>query len=140
VENRLVGRLSLAVGLRVSNGGEPSLATQIAEVVSEPIGIEVPAIIKDDGTGDAEASNDVLPNELSYFSGGDGGDSLSLNPLGEVVHCYKKILTPPHSFRERAEDIHSPSSEWQGTDNRRHRSGGYSLDELELLALVSGPY
>jgi len=78
VENRVVGRLNLPVGLKVSNGGELSWAAQIAEVVSEPIGIELPAVIKDDGTGDAKASNNVSPNECSYFSGGDG---LSLDHL-----------------------------------------------------------
>jgi len=96
------------------------------------------AIIKYDGVADAEASNDVSPNKPSSFSGGDGGDGLGLYPLGELVHYYKRILALPHNFGERAKDIHSPSSEWQGIDNRRHGSGGYSLDGWELLALVIG--
>ena len=68
-------------------------------MVGELIRIVLPAIIKDDGAGDAEPSDDVLLNEPSYVGGGDGGDRLNLYPLGEVVH--------------------SLSSELQGTDNRR---------------------
>jgi len=54
MEDRLVSRFGLAVGLGMSNGGEPSLAAQIVEIVSEPIGIELPVVIKDDGTGTAK--------------------------------------------------------------------------------------
>jgi len=89
MDDRLLGHLSLAVGLGMSNGYEPSLATQTVEIVGEPISIKLLAVIKDDGTGDAEASDDVLPNEPSYFGGGIEGDGLGLYPLGEVVYCNK---------------------------------------------------
>ena len=86
MEDRLVGRFGLDVGLGISNGGEPGLAAQITKIVGELIDIELPAVIKDHDVGDAQASDDVLPNEPSYFGGGDGGDGLSLYPLGEVVY------------------------------------------------------
>ena len=107
MEDRLVGRLGLAVGLRVSNSSELSLAAQVVEIVREPTGVELPAVMKDDGTRDAEAGYDVLPNEPSHFSGGYRGYSLSLYPFGEVVDDHKKVLTLPHSLGERADDIHS---------------------------------
>jgi len=101
MEDRLIGRFGLAIGMGMSNGGELSLATQIAKIVSVPIGIELPAVIKDDSTGDAEGSDDVLPNEPSYFGGGDGGDGFGLYPLGEVVYRYKEILSLHRSLGER---------------------------------------
>ena len=110
IEDRLVSHLSLAVGLRVSNGDEPSFPAQVAKIVSEPIGVKLPAVIKDDGTRDAKASDDVPPNEPSYFIGGYGGYGLIHYPLGEVVHHYKDILALLHSLGERGRDVHSPSS------------------------------
>ena len=112
MEDRLVSRLSLVVGLRVTNVDEPSLAAQVVEIVTEPIGVELPVVIKGDGTRYAEASDAVPPNEPSYLSDGYGGYGLGLYPLGEVVHRYKEILALPCSLEERAEDVHSPSRKW----------------------------
>jgi len=112
MKDRLVGRLGLAIRLRVSNGGEPSLAAQVTEIVGEFIDVELSAVIEDDGTGNAEASDDVSPNKPSYFSGGYRGYGLDLYPLGEVVHSHKEVLALPHSPGERAEDVCSPSNEW----------------------------
>jgi len=67
MEDRLVGCFGLVVGLGMSNAGEPSLAASIIEIVSEPIGIELPVVTKYDSTGDATASDDIPPNEPSYF-------------------------------------------------------------------------
>ena len=112
IENGLVGPLDLAVCLGVSNGGELGLAAQVTEIVGELIGIELPVIIKDDSTGDVEASDDVPPNEPSYFSSGDGSDGFGLYPLGKVVDRYKEILSLHYSLGERAENIHSLRGEW----------------------------
>jgi len=51
MENGLIGCLGLVIGLGVSNSGESGLADQVAEIVGEPIGVELPTLIKDDGTG-----------------------------------------------------------------------------------------
>jgi len=85
--------------------------------VSLLTGVELPAVVENYGTRDADTSDNVLPNELTYFSGGYGGNTLGLYPFGEVVHCYEEVLTLPHSLGERAEDIHSLCGEWQGIDN-----------------------
>jgi len=95
IEDRLVGRLGLAVGLGVSNGSEPSLVAQVAGTVNEPIGVKLYVVIKDNGTRDAEASDDVPPNKPPYFNGGYGGYGLGLYPLTEVIHCYKEIIGWP---------------------------------------------
>ena len=112
MENRLVGCFSLAVRMGMSNDDELSLAAQITEIIGELIGIKLPTIIKDDSTGDAEASDDVPPNEPSYFGGGERGDGFSLYSPGEVVYHYKEILSLPCSLGERAENIYSPRREW----------------------------
>jgi len=111
IEDRLVGCLSFAVGVTMSNGGEPSLATQVVEIIDELIGVELSTVVEDGGTGDAEASDGVSPNKPSYFSSGYGGYSLGLYPLGEVVDCHKEVLAMLRSLGERAEDVHSLSSE-----------------------------
>ena len=111
MEDRLVSRFGLAVGLGMSNGGEPSLTAQIAEIVDEPISIELPVVIKDDSMWDAKASDDVPPDELSCFGDGDGDDGFGLSPLGEVVYHYKEVLSLPRSLGERAKNIHSLCSE-----------------------------
>ena len=111
MENRLVGPLGLAIRLRVSHGGEPSLAAQAIEIVHEPSGVEFPAITEDDGARNAEAGDDIPPNKPSYFSGGYRGYGLDLYPFDKVVDCHKKVLTLPRSFGERAEDTHTPSGE-----------------------------
>ena len=138
MEDRFVGRLRLAIGLSVSHSNESSLVAQTAEIVCESTGVELPAVIKDDGPRDAEASDDVFPNEPSHFSSGYRSYGLSLYPFGEVVHRHKKILTLPRSLGERAEDIHSPCGKQQGADDWRHGGGGDLLDTGELLALVTG--
>ena len=101
MENRLVSRLGLAVGLRVNHSSELSLVGQVAKIV-EPNGIELPTVIEDDGARNAEAGDDVPPNEPSYFSGGYRCYGLSLYPFGKVVGRHKKVLMLPRSFRGRS--------------------------------------
>jgi len=112
MENGFVGHLGLAVGMRVSDSGEPSLAAQVVEIVSESIGVELAAVVEDDGAGNAHTSDDVPPNEPSGLYGGYTGYGLSLFPLCEIVNHHKEVLTLPRILGERAEDIHSPSGEW----------------------------
>ena len=88
----------------------------------------------------AEAGDDVSPNELSYFSDGYEGYGLGFNSFGEVVHCHKKVLALPRSLMKRTEDIHSPCGEQQGIDDWRHGGRGDSLDGCKLLAFVTGPH
>ena len=140
MEDRFIGRVSLAVSLRVSYSSEPCLAAQVADIVRELTGVELPAAIKDDRMRDAETGDDVLSNEPSYFKSGYRGYGLGLYPFGKVVDRQKKILTLPRSFGERAEDIHSSCGERQGADDWRHGLGGDSLDGGELLAFVAGLY
>lgn len=128
MEDRLVSRLSLAVGLRMSHSSEPSLAAQVAEIVSKLTRVELSTVIKNDGTRDAEVGDDVPLNEPSHFSGGCRGYGLSLYAFAEVVDRHKKVLTLPYTLRERAEDIHSRCGERQGAEDWLHRGGGDSLD------------
>jgi len=106
-------------------------------VLSELSGVELSAIVENDGARNVKASDDVSPYEPSYFGCSYGGNDLSLYPLDEVVDYYKEILTLSHCFRERSKDVHTPSSERQATENWRHWGGGDSLDGHELLAFAS---
>ena len=114
MEDRLIGRLGLAIGPRVSHSPEPHLIAQIGQIVCELAGIKLLVVMKDDGLWDAETGDDVSPNEPSYFSCSYRGYGLGFYSFGEVVDCHKKILTLPRSFGERTEDIHSLCGEWQG--------------------------
>ena len=69
MEDKPIGCLGLAIGLRVSRCREPHLTVQIAQIIRELTSIEVSAVIKDNGPGDAETGDNVLPNESSdvYF-------------------------------------------------------------------------
>ena len=111
MENRFVSCFRLTVGLRVGDGGEPGLAPQGAEIVGELSDVKLPAVIEDDGVGNAKANDDVLPYEPSYFSCGYGHDGFGLYPLGEVVDRHKEVFALPCCFRERFKDVHALSSE-----------------------------
>jgi len=110
MEDGFVGYLCLAVGLGVGNGAELSLAPQDAEVVSELSGIELSAIIENNGARNAEETDDVPPYETSYFGCSYGGDGFGLYPLGEVIDRHKEILALSCCFRKRSKDVHTPSS------------------------------
>ena len=140
MENRLIDRLGLAIGLKVCNSSETSLATQVVEIVHEFTGVELPAIVEIYGARNAQAGDNVSSNKLLYFSSGCRGYSLDPYPFGEVVHLHKKVLTLPCSLGERAEDIHFPCGKQQRTDNWHYGGGGDSLDRCELLAFVTGPH
>ena len=140
MEDIFISCLGLAVGLGVWHGSEARLAAQVTEVVHEFTSVELSTVIKNYGTRDAEAGDDVPPNELSYFGGGDGGVGFGLYQLGEVVYRYKEILSLPRSLGKRAENIHSPCGEWQEADNRRHGGGANSLDGGKFLKFLKSPH
>jgi len=139
MEDRLIGYLGFAVGLRVSHSSELCLEAQVVEIVYELTGVELPAVIKDDGMRDAETGDDVPPNEPSYFNSGYRGYSLNLYLFGKVVDRHKKILTLSRSFEERVEDINALCGERQGADDWRHGVGRESLDGGELLTFIASP-
>ena len=107
MEDRLIGGLGMAVGLRVSHSCELRFTVQVAKIVCEFTGVELPAVIKNDGARNAEVSDNILPNEPSCLSGSYKGYGLGLYPYGEVVNRHKKVLVLPRSLGERAEDIHT---------------------------------
>ena len=107
-----VGCFGLAVGLKVSDGSEPGLAPEGAQVIYDLRGVKLAPVVKNHGTRDAEASNDILPNELLNLGHSNRGNSLSFYPLGKVIHRDKKALALTCGFGERAEYIHAPSSKW----------------------------
>ena len=94
MEDRLISRLGLAVGLRMSHSSEPYLAAQVVEIVRELTSVELPAIIKNNGARNTEAGDNVSPNKPSYFSSGYRGYGFGLYPFGEVVDRNKKALAP----------------------------------------------
>jgi len=97
VEDRFIGRISLAVGLGMCHSIEASLASQVTEVVRELAGVKLPTVVKNYGTR-CKAGDDVPLNELSHLSGGYGHYTLTLDPLGEVIHCHEEVLALSHSL------------------------------------------
>jgi len=96
-KDRLIGRLSLAVGLSVCHSSETSLVAQVTEIVCEFTGVKLPTVFKHYGVKNAKAGDNVSPNELLYFSGRYG----DLDPFGEVVHRHEKLLALPRSLGKR---------------------------------------
>ena len=68
MENGLVSRLGLTIGLKVDDGGEPSLIPQGTKIISELSSVELSTIIKDYGMGNAEMSDEVPPDEPSHLT------------------------------------------------------------------------
>jgi len=60
MEDRLIGGLGLAIGMRVSHCNEPHLVAQIVAIVREFTGVELPAVVKNDGARNTEASDNVF--------------------------------------------------------------------------------
>ena len=69
------------------------------------------AIVGDDGMWDAISAYDILPNELLYLLGCNGGKQFGFYPLGEVVGGYYQEFYLAFARGEGAEDVHSPLSE-----------------------------
>ena len=92
MEDRLIGRLGLAVHLRVNHNCEPHLTPRIGQIVRELTGVKLLVVIKNDGARNAEVSDNVAPNEPSHFSDGYRFYDLSLYPFDEIVDRHKKYL------------------------------------------------
>ena len=114
MEDGFVGRLGLAVSLRMRHARETGLATQIIEVVRELASVKLPIIVENYGTRDAKLGDDVAPYKFIHLSGGYGFDSLGFDPLGEIVDYHKKVLVLACSLAKRAKDVHAPRSEMGG--------------------------
>ena len=68
-------------------------------------------IVGDDGVWDAISTYDILPNELLYLLGCNGGKWFGFYPLGEVVDDYYQEFYLTFARGEGAEDVHSPFCE-----------------------------
>ena len=69
--------------------------------------VELCAIVGDDGFGDAETGNDVLPYKSYDLLLGNGCQRLSLHPFGEVIHSDDEESSLPRGRWEWAEEVHS---------------------------------
>jgi len=123
-------------------GREAGLAAQVNEVVRELASVKLPTIIENYGARDAKSGDNVAPYKFTHLSCGYGCDGLGFDPLGEAVHYNKKkkVLTFAYSVGKRAEDVHAPRGEWEGTQYWCHGGGGDSLDGRELLTLVASSH
>ena len=67
----LVGRLDCAIHLRPIRRGLVMLDLEALEVVLDPLGYEVSAVIKDDSVRDPILGDDVISDELLCSRGAD---------------------------------------------------------------------
>ena len=85
----------------MGDSNEPGLTPQGAEVVCDLSGVELTPVIEDPSMRDAEAGDDVLPDEFSYFNSGNRSHCFDLYPLCEIIHGDKEVLALPSSLGKR---------------------------------------
>lgn len=73
--------------------------------------IELCAIIGDDGSRDAETSNDVIPYKSFDLLLGNGCQRLGLHPFGQVIHSEDEEFSLSRCWWEWAEEVHLPLCE-----------------------------
>ena len=69
------------------------------------------SIVGDDLFGDAEAADNVLPDEVFDFSVSDLMVGLSFHPLGEVVCDCDHVHMLAGCYRKLSHNVHSPLHE-----------------------------
>ncbi|KAI5338523.1 hypothetical protein L3X38_017794 [Prunus dulcis] len=62
-----------AIGLRMSRGGEAKTDLEVGAKLFEFCIVKLPAVVCDDGIGDAEATNNILPDKCFDAGCSDGG-------------------------------------------------------------------
>ena len=77
--------------------------------VSEEVVIKLFAIVSDQHLWQAKTADNVVPDKILDLQGGDGGKRFCLNPLGEVVDGYHRILCLPLAFGERTNYVNAPT-------------------------------
>ena len=67
IDHDLINNLGLSISLGVGKSGIPVCNSQVTTVSPEGLAVKLEAIIRDEGVGDPESSNDVLPDKLLYI-------------------------------------------------------------------------
>ena len=108
----LVGRLYRAIHLRSIRRGSVTLDVEALQVVFDPLGYEVRAIIRDERVWEPILGYNVVSDKLfcshdsDYFVGG------CFHPLGKVVDRYQNVaMTVGGCWMYGADDIDPPSGE-----------------------------
>ena len=79
--------------------------------VSEEVAIELFPIISDQHLWQTKMTYYILQNKALYFEGGDGGERLCFNPLGEVINSNYCKLCLPLAFGKWANYVNAPLRE-----------------------------
>ena len=61
-------------------------------IIPEFQAIELSAQVSNDDPGQAESTDNVLPQEADHVSFGYGDQGFSFNPFGKVIDCHNGIL------------------------------------------------
>ena len=99
--------------------------------------VKLPAIVSDDGVGDAEATYNVLPHERFDASRGDSGQGLGFSPLGEVVYGHNCIFDLALALWHRSNEIQSPLGKWPRADHGGQWFSRELWDAGKSLTLVA---
>ena len=112
---------------------DPQLLVEISKCVI----VELPSIVRDEGSRDSEAANDASPNEATDILFCDSGQWLGLDPFDEVVDPYDEELKLSYSDEEGPNSIQSPLGERpRGTHPCKFLSQSL-YDVAKTLALVT---
>ncbi|KAI5313597.1 hypothetical protein L3X38_042773 [Prunus dulcis] len=98
-------------------GGEAQTNLEVRTKLFEFGIVKLPAIVCDDGVGDAEATYNTLPHKGFDASRSDGGQGLGLSPLGEVVYSHSCIFDLALALWHRPNKVQSPLGKWPRTDH-----------------------
>lgn len=106
--------LHFTIWLRVSNGDRFVNNVVLSIDIFEPLIIELPPIVNDDGIWNSKLINILF---LTKYSPSLQllGQRLSLNPIGEVIDGYDDELSLARDWGKGAEDIHFSLNEWSGS-------------------------
>ena len=118
-------------------GGISILYPQIRTVLPEGFAIKLKAIIRDEGMGNPESSNDILPDKPFDIHVSDISQRFNFDPLGKIICADQQILFISYCFREKTYNIQSPLSKRPRAGERIENSSRLVNFWREPLALIT---
>ena len=116
----LVNSFSLFVPLKICQSGVPVCNFQLTTVSPKGFAIELESIVRDEGMGYLEVSDNVFPEKLLCVHISDIHQRFSFDPFGEIICADQQILLISCCFRKWANNeqclslIVQKAKDWRG--------------------------